>query len=67
VTEQPIAQLEPQRYRLGGEQGPIVEHAGASGWRGRERWRVVEPGVWLGARWGEGTTINAPREKAEEA
>lgn len=61
----PSMPVEP-RYRLGGDAGPIVEHAGPSNWQGCEQWRVVERGVWYSAAWATGTIINAPRAEARE-
>ena len=61
----PAPATEP-RYRLGGDNGPIVEHIGPSDWRSCEQWRVVRRGIWRSAAWQVGTTINAPWSEARE-
>lgn len=54
-------------FRLGGPCGPLVVTAPeVHPWRGLQGWRVVEPGVWQGARWGRGTLIMAKESEAKE-
>ena len=51
-----------QRYRVGGEDGPVVVASDMPCWKGARRWVVVVAGVYRRATWTPGCILIAEDE-----